>query len=186
MTSTITTPGPHSSTPWSITTSQTITSYHSPATNLRGLLYKTDEPVCSLHIILSTESNGTTGNNSPTSSSWHHPDDGLPHTLEHLVFLGSLTHPHKGILDKLANRCMASGTNAWTATDHTAYTLSTAGGEGMLNLTPIFADHVLFPTLTEEGFVTEIHCVNGKGEDKGVVYCEMQVSYIKSGLIYRL
>ena len=45
----------------------------------------------------------------------------------------------------------------------------------MLNLLPIFADHVLFPTLTEEGFVTEVHCVNGKGEDKGVVYCEMQV-----------
>jgi Zn-dependent M16 (insulinase) family peptidase len=73
---------------------------------------------------------------------------------------------------------MASGTNAWTATDHTAYTLSTAGGEGMLNLLPIFADHVLFATLTEEGFVTEVHCVNGSGEDKGVVYCEMQVSCV--------
>ena len=44
----------------------------------------------------------------------------------------------------------------------------------MLNLLPIFADHVLFPTLTEEGFVTEIHCINGRGEDSGVVYCEMQ------------
>jgi Zn-dependent M16 (insulinase) family peptidase len=56
--------------------------------------------------------------------------------------------------------------------------LSTAGGEGMLNLLPIFADHVLFATLTEEGFVTEVHCVNGSGEDKGVVYCEMQVSFV--------
>jgi len=90
------------------------------------------------------------------------------------VFLGSQTHPHKGILDKLANRCMADGTNAWTATDHTAYTLSTAGSEGVINLMPIFADHVLFPTLTDSGFVTEIHHVNGKGENKGVVYCEMQ------------
>jgi Zn-dependent M16 (insulinase) family peptidase len=73
---------------------------------------------------------------------------------------------------------MASGMNAWTATDHTAYTLSTAGGEGMLNLLPIFANHVLFATLMEEGFVTEVHCVNGSGEDKGVVYCEMQVSCV--------
>ena len=44
----------------------------------------------------------------------------------------------------------------------------------MLNLLPIFADHVLFPTLTDEGFVTEIHHINGRGEDSGVVYCEMQ------------
>ena len=41
-------------------------------------------------------------------------DDGLPHTLEHLVFLGSEEYPYKGVLDLLANRCLASGTNAWT------------------------------------------------------------------------
>jgi len=69
---------------------------------------------------------------------------------------------------------MADGTNAWTATDHTAYTLSTAGSEGAINLLPIFADHVLFPTITDAGFVTEVHHVNGQGENKGVVYCEMQ------------
>jgi hypothetical protein len=155
-----------------------ITSYRSPTTSLRGLVVKTDEPICSLHIILATES----GN--PTSSSWHHPDDGLPHCLEHLVFLGSLSYPHKGVLDKLANRCMADGTNAWTATDHTAYTLSTAGSEGVMNLLPIYADHILFPTLTDSGFLTEIHYVNGKGEDKGVVYCEMQVSSNQSIFVF--
>ena len=69
---------------------------------------------------------------------------------------------------------MADGTNAWTATDHTAYTLSTAGSEGAINLLPIFADHVLFPTITDAGFVTEVHHINGQGENKGVVYCEMQ------------
>ena len=26
----------------------------------------------------------------------------------------------------------------------------------------------------EAGFITEVHHVNGKGEDAGVVYCEMQ------------
>jgi Zn-dependent M16 (insulinase) family peptidase len=35
-------------------------------------------------------------------------------------------------------------------------------------------DHVLFPTLTDEAFVTEIHHVTAEGDDKGVVYCEMQ------------
>jgi Zn-dependent M16 (insulinase) family peptidase len=27
-------------------------------------------------------------------------NDGLPHTLEHLVFLGSEKYPYKGVLDK--------------------------------------------------------------------------------------
>jgi len=35
-------------------------------------------------------------------------------------------------------------------------------------------DHVLYPTLTDEAFHTEVYHVNGKGEDAGVVYCEMQ------------
>ena len=75
-------------------------------------------------------------------------DDGLPHTLEHLVFMGSKSYPYKGVLDVLANRCLASGANAWTETDHTCYTLTTAGSEGFLNLLPIYLDHILNPTLT--------------------------------------
>lgn len=43
-----------------------------------------------------------------------HDDDGLPHTLEHVIFMGSEDYPYKGVLDRLANRCLASGTNAWT------------------------------------------------------------------------
>ncbi|GAB6024396.1 hypothetical protein CHUAL_009562 [Chamberlinius hualienensis] len=103
-----------------------------------------------------------------------HDDDGLPHTLEHLIFLGSEDYPYKGVLDLVANRCLASGTNAWTATDHTSYTISTAGSEGFLKFLPLYLDHILYPTITESGFVTEVHHVNGKGEDGGVVYCEMQ------------
>lgn len=45
-------------------------------------------------------------------------DKGCPHVLEHLVFMGSKKYPYKGVLDKVANRCIARGTNAWTATDH--------------------------------------------------------------------
>lgn len=50
-------------------------------------------------------------------------DDGCPHTLEHLVFLGSEDYPYKGVLDRVANRSLAQGTNAWTDTDHTAYSV---------------------------------------------------------------
>lgn len=75
-------------------------------------------------------------------------DDGLPHTLEHLIFLGSEEYPYKGVLDLLANRCLASGTNAWTDTDHTCYTMETAGSEGFLTLVPIFLEHILYPVLT--------------------------------------
>lgn len=77
-----------------------------------------------------------------------HDDDGLPHTLEHLIFLGSEDYPYKGVLDLLANRCLASGTNAWTDIDHTCYTMETAGSEGFLSLLPIFLEHILYPTLT--------------------------------------
>jgi len=79
-----------------------------------------------------------------------------------------------GVLDSLANRCLAQGTNAWTATDHTAYTLTTAGAQGFLQMLPIYLDHVLYPTITQEGFDTEVHHINEEGADAGVVYCEMQ------------
>ncbi|SPO29441.1 related to metalloprotease 1 [Ustilago trichophora] len=101
-------------------------------------------------------------------------DSGVPHTLEHLIFLGSDLYPFKGVLDTLANRAFASGTNAWTANDHTAYTLTTAGSDGFLRMLPVYLDHVFFPTLTSEGFTTEVYHVNGKGQDAGVVFSEMQ------------
>ena len=103
-----------------------------------------------------------------------HDDDGLPHTLEHLIFLGSEQYPYKGVLDSLANRCFARGTNAWTDVDHTCYTLTTAGSEGFLQILPIYLDHILYPTLLDDAYTTEVHHITGKGEDAGVVYSEMQ------------
>jgi Zn-dependent M16 (insulinase) family peptidase len=82
-------------------------------------------------------------------------DSGCPHTLEHLVFLGSEQYPYKGVLDNLANRAFSQGTNAWTDTDHTAYTISTAGGQGFLQLLPVYVDHILYPRITDADFVTE-------------------------------
>ena len=71
--------------------------------------------------------------------------------------MGSEKYPYKGILNLLANRAFSGGTNAWTGVDHTAYHVSTAGGQGFLQLLPVFLDHVLYPTLTDAGYVLFIH-----------------------------
>ena len=63
--------------------------------------------------------------------------------------MGSEHYPYKGILDILANRGFADGTNASTDTDHTRYTVSTAGDQGFLQLLPIYVEHILFPTITD-------------------------------------
>eukprot|EP00735_Rhodelphis_limneticus_P001237 TRINITY_DN1181_c0_g1::TRINITY_DN1181_c0_g1_i1::g.17267::m.17267 TRINITY_DN1181_c0_g1::TRINITY_DN1181_c0_g1_i1::g.17267 ORF type:complete len:1164 (-),score=310.45,sp/P48053/YPD1_CAEEL/31.93/2e-112,sp/P48053/YPD1_CAEEL/26.11/5e-15,Peptidase_M16_C/PF05193.16/1.7e-15,Peptidase_M16_C/PF05193.16/29,Peptidase_M16_C/PF05193.16/3.4e+03,Peptidase_M16/PF00675.15/7.9e-09 TRINITY_DN1181_c0_g1_i1:232-3723(-) len=136
-----------------------IKKYRSTETGLSVVLAEVQGPLVNGYFILSTEA---------------HDDDGCPHTLEHLIFLGSEKYPYKGVLDMLANRCLSQGTNAWTDTDHTAYTMSTAGQEGFLNLLPVFLDHILYPTLTDSGFVTEVHHITPEGDNAGVVYCEMQ------------
>lgn len=43
-----------------------------------------------------------------------------------------------------------------------------------MELLPIYLDHILFPTLTDAGYATEVHHIDSLGEDSGVVYCEMQ------------
>ncbi|KAK4982568.1 hypothetical protein LTR50_007682 [Elasticomyces elasticus] len=102
-----------------------------------------------------------------------HDDSGSPHTLEHLCFMGSKSYRYKGVLDQLATRAYST-TNAWTATDHTAYTLDTAGWEGFAQILPVYLEHVLLPTLTDAGCYTEVHHIDGTGHDAGVVYSEMQ------------
>ncbi|XP_050485533.1 uncharacterized protein C05D11.1-like [Bombus huntii] len=133
--------------------------YKSRDTGITVCIADVEGPVVNGYLCLATEA---------------HDDDGLPHTLEHLVFLGSEDYPYKGVLDLLANRCLASGTNAATQVDFTFYTMTTAGSEGFLSLMPIYLDHILYPTLTDAGFLTEVHHINGEGENAGVVYCEMQ------------
>ncbi|KAI9030874.1 Metalloenzyme, LuxS/M16 peptidase-like protein [Phycomyces nitens] len=137
----------------------TYTKYKSTKTGLTVVLSDIEAPLVNGYFVLATES---------------FDDFGCPHTLEHLVFLGSEQYPYKGVLDSLANRAIAQGTNAWTDVDHTCYTITTAGSEGFLKLLPIYVDHVLYPTLTESGYYTEVHHINGEGEDAEVVYSEMQ------------
>ncbi|KAK4103856.1 hypothetical protein N658DRAFT_521706 [Parathielavia hyrcaniae] len=100
-------------------------------------------------------------------------DSGAPHTLEHLVFMGSKSYRYKGLLDKLAGRAY-SNTNAWTAVDHTAYTLETAGWDGFAQILPVYLEHVVLPVITDDACLTEVHHIDGEGNDAGVVYSEMQ------------
>lgn len=100
-------------------------------------------------------------------------DTGCPHTLEHLVFMGSKKYPYKGLLDSLGNRFFSS-TNAWTGVDQTVYTLTTAGWEGFKVLLPIYLEHLFSPELTDEACLTEIYHIDGRGKEKGVVFSEMQ------------
>ncbi|CAL1530529.1 unnamed protein product [Lymnaea stagnalis] len=136
-----------------------VSQYHSKDTGLTVCIADVEGPIVNGYFCLATEA---------------HDDDGLPHTLEHLVFLGSEDFPYKGLLDQFANRCLASGTNAWTETDHTCYTMTNAGSGGFLTILPIYMDHILYPTLTESGYITEVHHIDGNGDDAGIVYCEMQ------------
>lgn len=106
-------------------------------------------------------------------------DSGAPHTLEHLIFMGSKNYHWKGLLDKLASRAY-SNTNAWTATDHTAYLLDSIGWDGFAQILPLYLEHVLLPTITNEACTTEVWHVDGEGNDAGVVYSEMQGVQYKS------
>ncbi|KAI9173167.1 hypothetical protein H9P43_007298 [Blastocladiella emersonii ATCC 22665] len=138
-----------------------VTKYRSERTGLEVTFVDVDTPLVNGFFTLATEEAGDD------------LDRGQPHVLEHGIFLGSELYPYKGVLDTLANRARARGTNAWTATDHTAYTITTAGANGFAKIMPIYLDHVLYPTLTEAGFITEVYHVTAKGEDGGVVFSEM-------------
>ncbi|KAJ9248250.1 hypothetical protein DTO207G8_7552 [Paecilomyces variotii] len=135
-----------------------FTQYESERTGMRVVVIDQKGPKVTGYFTLATEI---------------HDDSGAPHTLEHLCFMGSRNYRYKGFLDKLATRAY-SNTNAWTATDHTAYTLDTAGWAGFSQILPVYLEHVIAPTLTDEGCYTEVHHIDGTGHDAGVVYSEMQ------------
>lgn len=136
----------------------TITQYESTRTGMRMAVVDQKGPKVNGYFALATEILD---------------DSGAPHTLEHLVFMGSKSYKYKGFLDKLATRAYST-TNAWTATEHTAYTLDTAGWDGFAQVLPVYLEHVIVPTLTDSACYTEVHHVDGTGHDAGVVYSEMQ------------
>lgn len=135
-----------------------FTEYESQTTGMRVVVVDSPGPKVSGYFALATEI---------------HDDSGAPHTLEHLIFMGSRSYPYKGFLDKLATRAF-SYTNAWTGNDQTVYTLETAGWDGFNQMLPVYLDHVVQPTLTDAACLTEVHHIDGAGNDAGVVYSEMQ------------
>eukprot|EP01028_Stygiella_incarcerata_P003956 TRINITY_DN1828_c0_g1_i1.p1 TRINITY_DN1828_c0_g1~~TRINITY_DN1828_c0_g1_i1.p1 ORF type:complete len:1031 (+),score=259.00 TRINITY_DN1828_c0_g1_i1:77-3169(+) len=114
-----------------------------------------DSPLCEFHVVIPTE---------PKSSK------GLPHILEHLVFMGSREYPQRGLLDALATQCLSDGTNAFTNDDYTAYTFSSVGWKGIEELIPVFLSHIFHPLLREEDFASEVY---DERSGTGVVHCEM-------------
>ena len=138
----------------------TITLYESTRTGLRAVVVDQEGPMVHGSFALATEI---------------HDDSGAPHTLEHLCFMGSKNYPYKGILDKLAIRAY-SDTNAFTGTEYTGYTLHSAGWDGFIQILPVYLEHIIVPTLTDASCYTEVHHVDGAGNDAGVVYSEMQGS----------
>lgn len=135
-----------------------VTQYESARTGMRVVVVDQKGPKVNGYFALATEI---------------HDDSGAPHTLEHLCFMGSKSYRYKGLLDKLATRAYST-TNAWTATEQTAYTLDTAGWDGFAQILPVYLEHVIVPTLTDAGCYTEVWHVDGSGNDAGVVYSEMQ------------
>ena len=117
-----------------------------------------DSPTINSYISLNTEIND---------------DSGIPHCIEHMVFLGSKKYPFKGFLDNLANRSSAQGTNASTSTSTTSYEFSTVSPDSLYRFLPVYLDHIFHPSLDADLFKTEIHHVDSNGYDTGVVYNEM-------------
>ena len=66
-----------------------VLKYRSLRTGLTLVLGEAESPIVNAYVCLATEA---------------FDSDGLPHTLEHLVFLGSEDYPYKEVLDLLANR----------------------------------------------------------------------------------
>lgn len=132
--------------------------WKSKRTGMQVVLIQRESPSVQAHLAVASEANDNFG---------------CPHTLEHIVFMGSKQYPYKGFLDKVAVKQLSS-INAFTEQDKTCYTLDSAGYEGFLNTLPIFLDNILHATVEDSACLTEVYHIDGKGEEKGVVFCEMQ------------
>lgn len=136
-----------------------IRAFRHAKSGVRVVIFEAPGPLVSATMVVNTQ---------PISNAGH------PHTLEHIIFLGSHNHPRRGYLDNLACRCLADGTNAWTDNEYTAYTATTAGLDGLLLLLPVYLDHVLRPVINRAAFASEVYHVRADGKEAGVVFCEMQ------------
>ncbi|KAJ3115080.1 hypothetical protein HK100_001465 [Physocladia obscura] len=129
-----------------------VTVYRQRETGMRAIFGQLSGPVLSAQIVVATGAGD---------------DSGLAHTLEHLVFTGSaLPRHHRGWLDTLATRALSTGTNAYTAEDHTAFSVATAGGPRLFAaVLAALAAHVANPTLSDASFATEVFHVDASGNE---------------------
>lgn len=86
----------------SVLGAQGLKAWRHGASGIRVVRFSAPGPIVSMSIFVGTEPIG---------------DGGHPHTLEHLIFLGSKRHPERGYLDTLACRCLGAGTNAYTTNE---------------------------------------------------------------------
>ena len=75
-----------------------VAKYKSLRTGLTVTVAQVEGPVVNGYFCLATEA---------------HDDDGLPHTLEHLIFLGSEKYPFKGVLANIHNEGVCIFANTW-------------------------------------------------------------------------
>ena len=108
-----------------------ITQYESTRTGMRLAVVDKKGPKVEGEFALATEINDNSG---------------APHTLEHLVFMGSKSYKYTGLLDRLSSRAFST-TNAGTATDYTSYSLKTAGWEGFSHILPVNLRLLFLPPL---------------------------------------
>ncbi|XP_020287508.1 uncharacterized protein C05D11.1-like [Pseudomyrmex gracilis] len=99
-------------------------------------------------------------------------NDGLPYAVQHLIFTGS--DDYNNNLKLWANRSLASNINASTSQNRTCFSMRAAGSETFLTLMPKYLNHILYPTLKDTAYLTEVHHVTGKAND-GIVYRKIQI-----------
>nr|CAD2184713.1 unnamed protein product [Meloidogyne enterolobii] len=110
-------------------------------------------------------------------------DTGVPHMLEHCIFLGSMLYNGKGLLDIASNLNYVIDTNAATSQDNTSYSFECSNFDGFLRIFNMYLDHLMAPFFEPNIYNTEVHAVDGEGIDIGVLYSEMSG---KEKNIYRI
>nr|WP_245557560.1 insulinase family protein [Deinococcus peraridilitoris] len=107
---------------------------------------------------------------------------GVAHILEHIVLAGSRQFPVKDPFFSMQPRSLNTFSNAFTASDWTAYPFSTRNEQDFFNMLSVYLDAAFFPLLRKETFLREawrlefdpIDDPQGELKLQGVVYNEMK------------
>ena len=122
-----------------------MSKYRYRLTGLTVDLAKTDSPIVQVDFCLATKDED---------------ESGLPEFVEGLIF-----YPHEEALHLLATHCLGKEIISWSRADHTCFSVSTAGTSGLLEILPILLDHILFPYIRTDDYLTDAHFKNENGDD---------------------